>query len=419
MLRKLVNRAGAFLKSTKISKVLSGNDAFVKMAESPEPMALKRPAIESEDPEAKKLKTDDPKAAEVTSAGAKIVEVSKDGESGKEGEVTPRKKKVALFMMYSGVGYYGMQYQPRDTGLKSIEGELLNALVSVGAIPEEHAAHTQKMSFQRAARTDKGVSAAGNCVSIKLFYNIPNLKEKINAVLPEQIKVIDILRTTAAFDSKNYCDSRTYSYMLPTFAFTPIENVVYRSFRAPDGTIKRVNDLLGIYKGTHNFHNFTSGKKPHEMSANRFIIDIKCSEPFIQDDIEFAIITVKGQSFMLHQIRKMIGLMIAVVRGLASVDCIQKSFGPYKTDVPKAPGLGLMLEKLHYDSYNRRFGKDGVHIPLGFERYEDDITEFKKKYIYSTMVKTEKEENSMMAWMRILHCHKFDYRVRMDPEPPA
>jgi len=48
----------------------------------------------------------------------------------------------------------------------------------------------------------------------------------------------------------------------------------------------------------------------------------KCSDPFIKNDYEFAVIKVKGQSFMLHQIRKMVGLVIAVVRGYASLETI-------------------------------------------------------------------------------------------------
>jgi len=30
---------------------------------------------------------------------------------------------------------------------------------------------------------------------------------------------------TKGFDSKNYCDSRTYCYITPTFAFAPLEEV--------------------------------------------------------------------------------------------------------------------------------------------------------------------------------------------------
>ena len=36
---------------------------------------------------------------------------------------------------------------------------------------------------------------------------------------------LDYKRVTQGFDCKNSCDGRTYIYILPTFAFTPIEEV--------------------------------------------------------------------------------------------------------------------------------------------------------------------------------------------------
>lgn len=44
-----------------------------------------------------------------------------------------------------------------------------------------------------------------------------------------------------------------------------------------------------------------------DMSANRYIMDFTCEKAFVDEGMEFAIMRVKGQSFMLHQIRKMIG----------------------------------------------------------------------------------------------------------------
>ena len=38
--------------------------------------------------------------------------------------------------------------------------------------------------------------------------------------------------------------------------------------------------------------------------------------------MEFAVIKIKGQSFMLHQIRKMIGMAISVVRGQCPMETI-------------------------------------------------------------------------------------------------
>jgi tRNA U38,U39,U40 pseudouridine synthase TruA len=36
---------------------------------------------------------------------------------------------------------------------------------------------------------------------------------------------VDIFRVTKRFDCKHFCDARTYLYILPTFAFTPCEQV--------------------------------------------------------------------------------------------------------------------------------------------------------------------------------------------------
>lgn len=52
---------------------------------------------------------------------------------------------------------------------------------------------------------------------------------------------------------------------------------------------------------------------------------VKCSKPFMKEGYEFAVIKIKGQSFMLHQIRKMVGTVIAIVRGYAGEDLIPLS----------------------------------------------------------------------------------------------
>ena len=47
--------------------------------------------------------------------------------------------------------------------------------------------------FQRASRTDKGVSAAGNVFSLKIKHSDDAL-ERINKCLPPQIKVLGIIK---------------------------------------------------------------------------------------------------------------------------------------------------------------------------------------------------------------------------------
>ncbi|MEQ2281191.1 tRNA pseudouridine synthase 1 [Ameca splendens] len=337
--------------------------------------------------------------------------VKAEGEHTEDDKKYP-KKKVVLLLAYSGKGYYGMQRNPGNSQFRTIEDDLVIALVKSGCIPENHGDEMKKMSFQRCARTDKGVSAAGQVVSLKIRL-IEDIIEKINEHLPPQIRVLGLKRVTQGFNSKNNCDARTYSYMLPTVAFSPkdydTENIA--AFRLEPETLQKVNQLFTHYKGTHNFHNFTSQKAPSDPSARRYITEMSCGEPFVRNTWEFAVITVRGQSFMLHQIRKMIGLVIAVIKGYAKEQVIERSWGQEKVDVPKAPGLGLVLERVHFDRYNKRFGGDGLHERLEWDREEKAIKAFKEAHIYPTIIETECEEGSMVSWMSTLPIHDFEATV--------
>ncbi|XP_067910701.1 tRNA pseudouridine synthase A [Heterodontus francisci] len=315
------------------------------------------------------------------------------------------KRKVVLLLAYSGKGYHGMQRNVGSSQFKTIEDELVKALVKAECIPENHADDMRKMSFQRCARTDKGVSAAGQIVSLKLWL-IDNLVEKINENLPQGIKILGLKRVTGRFNSKNTCDARTYFYMLPTFAFAHKDHD-RQQYRLSSEALDHVNNLLASYKGTHNFHNFTSGKGPRDPSAKRYIMEMYCEEPFVRQGIEFAVLKVKGQSFMMHQIRKMIGLVIAVVKGYAPESIMVRSWGEEKVDVPKAPGLGLVLDTVHFEKYNNRFGNDGVHEALEWHDIKEQIMAFKEDYIYPTIIKTEIEEQSMASWLSTLPIHDF------------
>ncbi|XP_060238619.1 pseudouridylate synthase 1 homolog isoform X4 [Meriones unguiculatus] len=283
---------------------------------------------------------------------------------GDEDEERPRKlpkRKIVLLVAYSGKGYYGMQ----------------------------------------------GVSAAGQVVSLKVRL-IDDILEKINSHLPSHIRILGLKRVTGGFNSKNKCDARTYCYMLPTFAFAHKDRDVQdESYRLNAETLQQVNRLLACYKGTHNFHNFTSQKGPREPSARRYILEMYCEEPFVREGLEFAVIKVKGQSFMLHQIRKMVGLVVAIVKGYAPESVLERSWGEEKVHVPMAPGLGLILERVHFEKYNQRFGSDGLHEPLDWTQEEGKVAAFKEQCIYPTIVSTERDERSMAQWLSTLPLHNF------------
>uniref|UniRef100_A0A8C3IKN8 Pseudouridine synthase 1 n=1 Tax=Chrysemys picta bellii TaxID=8478 RepID=A0A8C3IKN8_CHRPI len=73
------------------------------------------------------------------------------------------KRKIVLLMAYSGKGYHGMQRNVGSSQFKTIEDDLVSALVRSGCIPENHGEDMKKMSFQRCARTDKVLKLFLSC----------------------------------------------------------------------------------------------------------------------------------------------------------------------------------------------------------------------------------------------------------------
>jgi tRNA pseudouridine38-40 synthase len=443
------------------------------------------------------------------------------------------KRKVAVLIGYAGSGYKGMQINGNE---KTIEGDLFNAFVAAGAISKANADDPKKSSLVRCARTDKGVHAAGNVISLKLIVEDPDVVSKINDALPPQIRVWGFERTNGAFSCYQTCDSRWYEYLIPTYSFLPphpqsfmgrklvesartedvleefearqedaktfwaeaeekyikpimdkldpqmqtaVMEAIHTSEEEPDvaknkkkndekeeedgnaeasteekpttvepssdkqttneiavesdGNLgaattekakfvnpldlairevkaaylkakkayrisparrQRVQDALSAYLGTRNFHNYTIQKTFRDPSAKRVIRSFLVGDkPIIINDTEWLSLKVHGQSFMMHQIRKMVAMVALVVRCGTPIERIQESYGPDNISIPKAPGLGLLLERPVFDSYNERAVSDLQREKIDFDKYKDTIEEFKQREIYERIFREEEKEH--------------------------
>uniref|UniRef100_A0A1I7YNS5 Pseudouridylate synthase 1 homolog n=1 Tax=Steinernema glaseri TaxID=37863 RepID=A0A1I7YNS5_9BILA len=322
--------------------------------------------------------------------------------------------RYAMMLAYQGKNYFGMQVQKGET--PAIENVLLRSMHQLGYITSEEAETPYKFYFQRAARTDRAVSACRQVCSMMLPTN-KEFKEqgadKLNELLPADIRVMGIRRATKTFNAQKDCDSRSYSYTLPSFAFAKLNELTKADFRITPETVEEVDSILQIFVGTHNFFNYTSKREFTDASCKRYIISFKCDKPFLYRDptndkeYEFITVNIRGQSFMLHQIRKMIGMTIAISRGLAYKSDIQRSFDGQRMDVPKAPGLGLLLEQVHYERYDKRWSKSHETLNHWGEETEAKLKKLKDELIVKEILDTEIWSNSMMLWLAGLPNHNF------------
>ncbi|BFZ60404.1 tRNA pseudouridine synthase 1 [Saitoella coloradoensis] len=394
------------------------------------------------------------------------------------GEVAEEKKpkrKVACMIGYCGTGYHGIQFNhPHDT----IESALFDAFVKAGAISKDNSDDPKKSSLQRAARTDKGVHAACNLISLKLIIEDPQIVQKINAHLPDQIRLWGIVRTINSFNPRTLCDSRVYEYLIPSYAFLPPapESAAYKMMMSKEGAtigqdgeafwktanhniaealaafekdvatttttttttttmieeveakrsragkmedyrqklayrisadrLERIRATFKAYEGNKNYHNYTLGKGFRDPSAKRFIKTFTVSDPKIINDTEWLSLKVHGQSFMLHQIRKMVTMAVLLARYNVPVERIAETFGPVKVNIPKAPSLGLLLERPIFDAYNRKLetgiSADAAKPALNFDKYETEIEDFKMKHIYDKIYAEEEKEQTLDRFLQFI-----------------
>jgi tRNA pseudouridine38-40 synthase len=211
---------------------------------------------------------------------------------------------TAVQVAYVGTKYSGLQKNP---GQETIELELEKAFHAAGLIADCNFGDQHKVHWSRAARTDKGVHALGNVVSLKLMCPPDvDMVSETNKHLPKDILVLDMKRVTKGFNAKNQAEGRRYQYLIPSYAFmkaarpsaatcrkfvddalpawmreghnkhtyTPTRTEIdtARKFTLSQELEGKIDQTLRSYHGTHKFHNFTSGKKATDASSSRYIV---------------------------------------------------------------------------------------------------------------------------------------------------
>ncbi|KAI5180771.1 tRNA pseudouridine38-40 synthase [Nematocida sp. AWRm80] len=307
------------------------------------------------------------------------------------------KKKIALALGYNGSGYSGSQINQESN---TIEKRVCDEIAKLNYFNEQNAKDYSKTGLARASRTDKGVHAAMNILSIKVELDenenrtVDQLYTDLKQALrPHGIELHYILRVTNGFEPQNKCESRVYEYFVPMSAFI-------RETDTPETQEKRVQvfeHILSLMQGTHKYHNFTVVNPNKGIS--RYIKSI-VTKKYTHKETEWIQVTIHGQSFMMHQIRKMMGFSILSAyqfteKNKAS-EYLYQAFAPGQCHVPKAPGEMLLLSHGLFNVYNEREGPR-----LGSLIMTDEIQKYKENTLYPAIL-TEQNRELFVSWHEAL-----------------
>jgi len=205
-----------------------------------------------------------------------------------------------LDLEYHGTPYAGWARQPGQRSVQEVVEKALCIVLREAAVP-----------LTVAGRTDAGVHAWGQVCSYEHEAVDPM---RLNALLPDDVAVLETNPAPGGFDARRDAVSRTYCYR--------VLNRRARSVWLKDRAlwyVRRIDrDALHAcaqaLPGTHDFTAFTPTETYHE----RFDRTVLSAEWIVDGDVlEF---WITARTFMRHMNRILVGTMLEVAAGRRSVE---------------------------------------------------------------------------------------------------
>jgi tRNA pseudouridine38-40 synthase len=235
-----------------------------------------------------------------------------------------------LDIAYDGTPFAGWARQP---GRRTVQEEVERALAVVLRRP---------VVLTVAGRTDAGVHALGQVAS---YDGPPPRVEGVNALLPDEIALLDARPAPAGFDARRSARSRTYRYrVLARRAPSPFERgrAVHWPYPVEAGALDACARAL---VGERDFTAFTPTETDH-VRFRRVVLGAEWRRAD-GDVLEF---WIEADAFMRQMNRVLVGTMLEVAGGRRTVEDFAALLrGAHRRDAgATAPAHGLYLVGVRY-----------------------------------------------------------------------
>ena len=262
-----------------------------------------------------------------------------------------RQRLVALHVLYFGEKFQGLAMQKHTE--ETVEGQLLVALRKTRLMAPDAA--PGEVLWARCGRTDKGVSAYDQVVSLKLRSKIPPGAPEpsreadeidypcvLNRFLPDDIRVAGWAPVDDGFSARYSCTGRHYKYFFVD------------KRRGGEFDLEAMRAACAHFVGPHDFRNFC---QKDVTATHTFCRSV--SECFIEQmdgggvGLDVFAINVKGKAFLWHQVRCMAAVLFMVGRGQEEPGIVSRMLDveahPGKPHYRMAPEGPLVLFKCNFE----------------------------------------------------------------------
>jgi tRNA pseudouridine38-40 synthase len=245
---------------------------------------------------------------------------------------------------YDGTDFAGFQVNP---GKRTVQGVLEDALARLG--------DGVVRRVDGAGRTDAGVHATGQVIAFPYHgrLTVAELGSALDAILPADVAVRDLRRTTDGFNPRFAARYREYRYTVWNGPRTPLRERMALGVRIPLDTaaMERVGS---IFIGRHDFRAFGAS----DRSTVRTVMAVR-----VRRNGRTVTIDVRADSFLRGMVRRMVACLLEVGLGNMDEAVVRAALagdGPAFSGV-SAPAKGLCLRRVVIGSRERNETTNGEH----------------------------------------------------------
>lgn len=267
--------------------------------------------------------------------------VAHDGPSG---------DTLVLRVGYDGTGFSGFALQEGQTHVRTVAGELKRALEVL---------LRREVALTCAGRTDAGVHARAQHVSLPLApdeartLSGDRLLRSLAAVLPDDVRVFEVLRAAPGFSARFDAEARYYRYRIAVGPVPPLFTARWTWwFRAPEADSLDVGAMAEAARclvGEHDFRSFCKTASAEGRPTCRHVSSAAFSyeEAFGERALVF---DIAGNAFLHSMVRTVVGTLVEVGCGRRPVGWMAEVLAARdrRAAGPCAPACGLTLWDVRY-----------------------------------------------------------------------